>query len=301
MNFEILEMLRKISHDTVADEPMKNHTSFKIGGPADYFTEPDNVEQIGQIIEFCKNEKLPCFIMGNGSNLLVSDKGIEGVVVNIGDKFSGVEIDGKRVFAGAGILISRFSKILLENELSGLECGSGIPGTLGGGIYMNAGAYGFEMKNVVKSVTYADENGEIKKASGEELDFGYRKSMFTGRNCVIILAEMEFEKGNKEDIKKLMAECTAKRVDKQPLSMPSAGSVFKRPEGNFAGTLIEQAGLKGYSIGGAQVSEKHAGFIVNTGGATADDVLKLIDYIIKTVEEKFEVTLEPEIRLIGRI
>lgn len=300
MDLRFFERLKNICPDAVADEPMHKHTTFRIGGDADYFVIPGDTEDIFNIIKLCKEEKVPYTVVGNGSNLLVSDKGIEGVVICISDLLGKVEIDGTTVTAGAGILLSRLSRVLAGEELSGMECGSGIPGTLGGAIYMNAGAYGFEMKHVVKKVTYLDEEGEIKEACGEELSFGYRRSMFTGRSCVILCAEMEFEKGNLEKIKALMSECTFKRNDKQPTDMPSAGSVFKRPVGYFAGALIEEAGLKGFSIGGAEVSKKHAGFIVNTGGATAKDVTDLIEHIIKTVRERSGVILEPEIKLIGR-
>ncbi len=300
MEKDILQMLKSVCPDVKESEPMKYHTTFKIGGAADFFLTPDTKLQIEDTIKLCKEKNIPYFVLGNGSNLLVSDKGIEGVVINIAESFSYANISGTKVVAGAGILLSRLSKILLSSELTGFECASGIPGTLGGAIYMNAGAYGFEMKDVVTSVTYIDENGEIKTACSKELDFGYRKSMFSKRNCVILEIEMEFDTGKKSEILSKINEYTQKRNEKQPVNLPSAGSVFKRPEGYFAGSLIENAGLKGYKIGGAEVSSKHAGFIVNTQNATACDVLDLINHIIKTVEEKFGVRLEPEIKLIGK-
>lgn len=238
-------------------------------------------------------------VMGNGSNMLVSDKGIRGVVLQVGGKLSQCRIDGETVYAEAGILMSALAKRILAAELTGFEFASGIPGTLGGGIYMNAGAYGGELKDIIREVTYMDENGEIRTARNAELDFGYRHSMFETRKCVILSCVMELKKGNAEEIRALMADYTKRRNDKQPISMPSAGSTFKRPEGYFAGKLIQDSGLMGYSVGGAQVSEKHAGFVVNKGGATAEDVLNLIEYVQKTVMDKFGVHLEPEVRLIG--
>ncbi len=295
----ILEELGQIVSHIQTDEPMKNHTSFKIGGPADYLIEPESTAQLPQIIGVLRRHGVPYIIMGNGSNMLVLDKGIRGAVIKISGLTSGCTVDGAVIRAEAGILMSRLSSVALKHALAGLEFASGIPGTLGGGIFMNAGAYGGELKNVVQKVTYADENGEIKTAEGAELDFGYRHSMFSGRQCVILSAELELVPGHYEDIRVLIADYTKRRTEKQPLAMPSAGSVFKRPAGHFAGGLIEQAGLKCYAIGGAMVSEKHAGFIVNKGGATAQDVLALIAFIQKTVEEKFSVRLEPEIKIIG--
>lgn len=292
------ELKRVVSHIWI-NEPMKNHTSFKIGGPADFLIEAERVEEVPRILAILKQYNIPCIIMGNGSNMLVGDGGIRGAVLKISGPTSACTVEGNIIRAEAGILMSRLSAVALKSELSGLEFASGIPGTLGGGIYMNAGAYGGELKQVVKSVTYVDEAGEIRTAQGDELDFGYRHSMFTNRQCVILSAEMELVPGQYEDIRLQIAEYTKRRTEKQPLAMPSAGSVFKRPEGHFAGALIEEAGLKCYTIGGAMVSEKHAGFIVNKGDATAKDVLDLIAFIQKTVEEKFSVHLEPEIRLIG--
>lgn len=300
MDLTFYEELKSICPNALKDEPMKLHTTFRIGGPADCFLTPESAGQLSEVISFCRKEKIPYFVMGNGSNLLVSDKGIEGVVIDIAGKLKNAETEGTNLTADAGILMSKLARTALEAGLSGLEKASGIPGTLGGAVYMNAGAYGFEMKDVIKSVTYMDEELNIKKAFLPELGFGYRKSMFTGRKCVILAAQMELVSEDKEQIRSEMAVYTEKRTTKQPLNMPSAGSVFKRPEGYFAGALIEQAGLKGYSVGGAEVSEKHAGFIVNRKNASADDVLKLIEHIKKTVFEKFSVMLEPEIRMIGR-
>ena len=262
------------------NEPLKNHTSFKIGGPAEEFAEAKSTEDVISLIEYAKEKGIPYMIMGNGSNLLVSDKGVKGLVIKISKGFDKVEIVGEKVIAEAGILLSKLSNIVADKELSGMEEVSGIPGTLGGGIYMNAGAYGGELKDVVERVTYFS-NGEIKVAEKGELDFGYRHSRFTGTDDIILSAELSLKKGDIGEIREKMADFKERRCSKQPLSMPSAGSTFKRPEGYFAGKLIEDAELKGFSIGGAQVSEKHSGFVVNTGDA------------------KFGVKLETEVKLVG--
>lgn len=295
----MLDKIREISEDVKINEEMKNHTTFRIGGPADIFVSVKSAEEIIRILEACNESKTPCMVMGNGSNMLVSDKGIRGVVIHVGSNMSGCRIDGETVYAEAGILMSALAKKILEAELTGFEFAAGIPGTLGGGIYMNAGAYGGELKDIIDEVTYIDENNEIKTSKNDELEFGYRHSIFETGKYVILSCTMKLKKGNFEEIKAQMADFTKRRNDKQPVSMPSAGSTFKRPEGYFAGKLIQDCGLMGYSIGGAQVSEKHAGFVVNKGGATADNVLKLIEHIQKTVMDKFGVWLEPEVRLIG--
>lgn len=295
----MLDKIREISEDVKINEEMKNHTTFRIGGPADIFVSVKSAEEIIRILEACNESKTQCMVMGNGSNMLVSDKGIRGVVIHVGSNMSGCRIDGETVYAEAGILMSALAKKILEAELTGFEFAAGIPGTLGGGIYMNAGAYGGELKDIIDEVTYIDENNEIKTSKNDELEFGYRHSIFETGKYVILSCTMKLKKGNFEEIKAQMADFTKRRNDKQPVSMPSAGSTFKRPEGYFAGKLIQDCGLMGYSIGGAQVSEKHAGFVVNKGGATADNVLKLIEHIQKTVMDKFGVWLEPEVRLIG--
>ena len=300
MASDILSKIKSVCADTLKDEPMKFHTTFKIGGPADYFCRPCDAGELSGLIRLLKEEDIPYIITGNGSNMLVSDKGIEGAVISISNKFNRIDTDGETVCAGAGALLGTISKTALSNGLSGLEFASGIPGTLGGAVYMNAGAYGGEMKDVVKSVSFMDTDGIIGNISGEELCFGYRKSYFTDKNLIILSCEMKLKKGVREEIAAKMSELSKRRSSKQPLDMPSAGSVFKRPQGYFAGTLIEQAGLKGFSIGGAEVSSKHAGFIINKKDAKASDVTALIEHIINTVEEKFSVRLEPEIRLIGR-
>ena len=280
------------------NELLKNHTSFKIGGPADEFAEVSSEEEIAELIEYAKEKGIPYTIMGNGSNLLVGDKGIRGLVIKLSKGFDTTEVVGDKIIAKAGILLSKLSNVALENGLSGLEFASGIPGTLGGAIYMNAGAYGGEMKDVIEKVTYLSD-GEIRTAGKGDLDFGYRHSRFSGTEDIVLSAEIQLAKGDTTEIRAKMDDYKERRCSKQPLSMPSAGSTFKRPEGYFAGKLIEDAGLKGKSIGGAQVSEKHSGFVVNTGDATAQDVLDLIKYIQDTVYEKFGVKLETEVKTLG--
>ncbi|MGM9935732.1 MAG: UDP-N-acetylmuramate dehydrogenase [Candidatus Ornithomonoglobus sp.] len=293
------EKFRAVSPQLLENEPMSRHTTFRIGGPADMFVSAGSAEETAELIRLAKENSIPYMVMGNGSNMLVGDKGIRGMVIQIGPGMTDCEINGTTVTAGAGILMSKLATEILKAELSGFEALSGIPGTLGGGIFMNAGAYGAEIKSVVKSVTYLDDDGKLHEISGEDCRFGYRKSIFSEGGKYVVSAALELERGRYDDIKAAMADYNKRRSDKQPLSMPSAGSTFKRPEGHFAGKLIQDAGLMGYSIGGAQVSDKHAGFIVNKGGATAADVLALIDHVKKTVKERFDVTLEPEVRLIG--
>ncbi|KGG80689.1 UDP-N-acetylmuramate dehydrogenase [Caloranaerobacter azorensis] len=281
------------------DEPMKNHTSFKIGGPVDILFIPKNIEQISKVLTLCKELDIDYFIMGNGSNLLVSDKGIRGVVIKISENLSDVRVEGNKIIAQSGILLSKLSRIALKHSLTGLEFASGIPGSLGGAITMNAGAYGGEMKDIVTLVRCIDGNGEIIEFTNEQMEFGYRSSIIDERELIVIEVEMELKKGNYEDIRSYMDELTQKRITKQPLNLPSAGSTFKRPKGYYAGKLIEDAGLKGLRFGDAQVSEKHSGFIVNLGNATCNDVLNLIKVIQKTVRDKFGVELKTEVKIIG--
>ena len=280
------------------NELLKNHTSFKIGGPADEFCQVTCEEDIQKLLEYAKEKKIPCTVMGNGSNLLVSDKGIKGLVIKIAKGFDEVLVDGETIIAQSGILLSKLSNIAADNELSGMEEVSGIPGTLGGAIYMNAGAYGGEMKDFVESVTYLLD-GEIKTAEKDDLDFAYRHSMFSGTDAIILSSKLSLKKADPAEIRAKMDDYKERRCSKQPLAMPSAGSTFKRPEGYFAGKLIEDSGLKGYRLGGAQVSEKHSGFVINTGDATARDVLDLIHYIQDTVYGKFGVKLETEVKMVG--
>lgn len=295
----MINRLLEISENVVLNEPMSEHTSFRIGGNADAFANAKSAEEIKKLIAYCKKESIPYMIMGNGSNMLVSDKGIRGLVIQIGNGMQACEVNGEEVYAEAGVLMSKLSKIVLREELSGFETLSGIPGTLGGGIYMNAGAYGGEIKDITDEVTYIDTDGEIRTISGEEAKFSYRHSIFEEKGYIVLSAKLKLKKGSYDEIKAAMDDYNKRRADKQPLSMPSAGSTFKRPEGYFAGKLIQDCGLMGYSVGGAQVSEKHAGFIVNKGGAAAEDVLNLIKHVKNTVMEKFGVELEPEVRLLG--
>lgn len=280
------------------DEPMSAHTTFRIGGPADYYVEP-TFEEVKELLPFLKKENIPYTLIGNGSNLLVSDEGIEGVVVSFGKEMSEVFCEKEVVRAKAGILLSRLASFAASKSLSGLEFASGIPGTLGGAITMNAGAYGGEMKDVVQSVTVLDGD-EIKEYSGEEMDFSYRHSRVLDEDLIVLEVTMKLQSGSEEEILSSMKELNGKRVEKQPLNFPSAGSTFKRPEGYFAAKLIEDAGLKGYTVGGAKVSEKHSGFVVNFDHATAKDVCTLMQDVQRIVKEKFDVSLEPEVRLIGR-
>jgi len=280
-------------------EPMSRHTSFRVGGPADILVTPKKKEDILRIMDLSKTENIPIYIMGNGSNLIVKDKGIRGIVIKLFDNYNSFSVEGEFIRAQAGLLLSKLSSIALENSLSGLEFASGIPGTLGGAVVMNAGAYGGEMKDVVIKTEYIDQEGNIKIVEGDMHRFGYRTCFIQEENGVVLSSEMRLRSGNKSEIKALMDDLTKKRVEKQPLKMPSAGSVFKRPEGYFAGKLIEDCGLRGFKIGGAQVSELHCGFIVNAGNASAKDIIKLIDYIKDTVKENIGVLLHTEVKILG--
>ncbi len=304
MDHKIYQFLIEIvnQQQILINEPMKNHTSFKIGGPADFLALPKSVEQIQSIVKLCKNEKIPLFILGNGTDLLVRDKGIRGIVLKIAKNFDSVEIIGEtkeKVVAQSGVSLSALAKILLRNELSGFEFASGIPGTLGGAVTMNAGAYGGEMKDVLRSMEVMDQEGNIFTLEGKEMELGYRKSAVQERNLIALIATMEFKKGNYDKIKKRMRDLDQMRKTKQPIQWPSAGSTFKRPEGYFAGKLIQDAGLKGFSMGRAQVSDLHSGFVINKGGATAKEVIALIRHIQTTVKEKLGVDLQTEVKIIG--
>ena len=295
----MIEKLRAIAPQTLENEPMSQHTTFKIGGPADYFVSVRTEKQLQELIEFAHCEDLPYFVMGNGSNLLVSDSGIRGLVIELGKEFCEIKADGTRIYAQAGAMLSRVASFAMNNCLSGMEEISGIPGTLGGAVYMNAGAYGGEISTIIEAVNYLDSDGKIKTVRGDECEFGYRTSIFEKGDKVVVSAVISLSKGNQDEIKAKMADYTCRRKTKQPLQYPSGGSTFKRPEGHFAGALIEEAGLKGFSIGGAQISELHAGFVINKGGATASDVLAVVRHAQETVWEKFGVRLETEIKLVG--
>lgn len=281
------------------NEPMKNHTSFKVGGATEIFFEPFCVAELKNAIVFLKRYNIPYIIIGNGSNLLVSDKGLKGAVVKIGDNFSSCEINGEDAVAGSGILLSSLAKLCARHGLTGLEFASGIPGTLGGATAMNAGAYNGEMKDVIAWVEVLDENSEIIRMTNDQMNFGYRRSIVEDKGYIVISAGLKLRRGQRENIDALMADLTQRRKSKQPLHLPSAGSTFKRPEGYFAGKLIEDSGLRGFSIGGAQVSDMHCGFIVNSGNATAKDIYDLIKYVQNTVYYKFNVKLEPEVKILG--
>ena len=291
--------------NVLTEEPMKLHTTFRIGGAADYFVMPDSPEQISLTIMFCKQNNLPYYIIGNGSNLLVGDYGYRGVIIQVGERFEQVsfeEMDNKRVrvTAGAGILLSKLAANIAREELTGFEYASGIPGTLGGAVTMNAGAYGGEMKQNIVGATVINEEGVIQVLTKEELELGYRSSIIQRKGYVVLEAVFEFEKGNPEEIKEKTDDLTARRKEKQPLEYASAGSTFKRPEGYYAGKLIMDSGLRGFKVGNIMISEKHCGFVINLGDGTAKEVLTLIDEVQRRVFEQFGVNLEPEVRLIGQ-
>lgn len=281
------------------DEPMKKHTTFKIGGPVDIFISPSNKEQIKYALKICRENEIPFYLMGNGSNLLVRDKGFRGVIIQIFKNMSKVEITEDKVWAEAGILLSSLANKIKDNSLTGFEFAAGIPGTLGGAVYMNAGAYDGEIKQVLENAELLDENGNEIVLSNEELELGYRTSILQRNNYILLSARLKLKKGNKKEIEEKMNYLAQQRADKQPINMPSAGSTFKRPPGYYAGKLIMDSGLRGYCIGGAEVSQKHCGFIINKDNATAKDVIDLIEFVQGTVYDKYCVKMEPEIKIIG--
>ncbi len=281
------------------NEPMKKHISFRVGGPADILVKPTSETQLSDIMVLIKKEKIPYLIIGNGSNLLVKDGGIRGVVIEISNNFNNFDIKGTNVKIQSGALLSVVGKAVLREELKGFEFAAGIPGTLGGAIAMNAGAYGGEMKDIVKSVKLMDTDGNIFEFTNEQMEFEYRKSILSRTDYIVLCVEIELQKGNYDEIKSTMMDFTQRRVSKQPLSLPSAGSTFKRPEGHFAGQLIEESGLRGLTLRGAQVSEKHCGFVVNLGNTTAKDLLELMYVVKSTVNAKFGIMLEEEVRILG--
>lgn len=282
------------------NEKMSKYTTMRVGGPCDCIVFPDEISKIKEVIDFCKNENITFFVIGNGSNLLVKDEGIHGVVIKLGHRFGKIEIDGEYILAYAGATMPALSQLAKKNSLKGLEFACGIPGTIGGGVKMNAGAYGSQISDILYEVTYMDEKEEIKTIKNKECSFGYRKSIFTiNPNYVILSAKFKLERGNIDEIENKMKENSLARKTKQPLEYPNFGSVFKRPEGYFVGKLVDDAGLRGYKIGGAQVSTKHTGFIVNVDNATCKDVLDLIGYVQTTVYNKFNVKLTPEVIIIG--
>lgn len=296
---ELIESISQACKCVQINEPMKHHTTFKIGGCADILCEPETTEELRNILMIAKQNNIKPMIIGNGSNLLVSDKGIRGIVIKIGDKMNDVRVDGEMITAGAGAKLKKISNAAQQSSLTGFECLSGIPGSFGGAIYMNAGAYGAEIADIIVEVSAMTADGELITIKKEDMQLGYRNSIFMHSDLVIVSGVIKLCTGEREKIDEKIRETTIARTTKQPLEMPSAGSVFKRPEGYFAGKLIEDCDLKGYSIGGAMISPKHAGFIVNYDNATAQDVVDLIKYTQDKVLEKFGVEIEPEIRLTG--
>lgn len=298
----VLEALRGFvpTENIHLQEPMSGHTTFKVGGPAACLIELEREEQLCNIKRYLSLVEVPFFVLGNGSNVLVSDEGYPGVVLQIGEKMGGIRVEGTRIVAQAGALLSQVARAALSQELTGLEFASGIPGTVGGGVVMNAGAYGGEMKQVVTKVRVVNQSGEIMELDNSTMEFGYRYSTIRNKPFVVTEVTFQLKEGKAEEIKAVMDDLAARRREKQPLEYPSAGSTFKRPEGYYAGELIMNAGLRGYRIGGAQVSDKHCGFIVNMGNATATDIMDVIRDAQDCVKEKFNVDLEPEVVFLGK-
>lgn len=281
------------------DEPLKSHTTFKIGGNCIALIEPREVSDIVETIKICRENSIKFFVIGNGSNLLVPDEGYNGVIIKLKGEFSTIQVEGEYLIVNSGAKLSEVYTVAYENSLTGFEFASGIPGTIGGAIYMNAGAYGGEMKDIVESVQVLDlDNFELRELKNEELEFSYRKSIIQRKNYIVTTIKLKLQKGNKEEINAVYEDLRERRNSKQPLNFGSAGSTFKRPEGHFASKLIEDAGLKGYHINDAWVSEKHSGFIVNKGNASFKEVMELIEYVQKVVFEKFGVKLETEVRIL---
>lgn len=296
----LLDLRANIPEEQILlNESMKKHNSFRIGGPADIMVVPHDTEQVKTAIEIFKAHNIPYFIMGRGSNLLVRDKGIRGGVIKLADGFSKAKVTDRQIQAQAGILLSSLSNLALRAELTGLEFASGIPGTLGGAVAMNAGAYGGEIKDVIEKVIVLDENQKVLSFTNSEMNFGYRKSIVQNTKMIVLEVYMTLEKGNYQESKEKIKELTKRRREKQPLNYPSAGSTFKRPVGYYAGKLIQDSGLKGMRVGNAQISELHSGFIINMGDATAEDVIKLIEKVKTRVYDRFGVNLEPELKIIG--
>lgn len=329
MNEDFYQKLKDIVKDKqiLIEEPLAKHTTFQIGGPAEFLLLPETNNQVAALVKLCRESNMPFYVIGNGSNLLVSDKGYRGIIIKVGQCMSNIAVqeyslkdeniqgspnsetntlevpNGEEtlylVKAGAGVLLSKLANVIAEHELTGFEFASGIPGSLGGAVTMNAGAYDGEMKDSIIGATVVDQLGNIMYLNKEELQLRYRKSIIQEKNYIVLDASFVFAPGGKEEIRSKMNDLNERRRDKQPLEYPSAGSTFKRPEGYFAGKLIMDSGLRGYQVGNAQVSEKHCGFVINKGGATAADVLTLITEVRRIVFDKFGVMLEPEVRLLG--
>ena len=295
------EWIRKLGEqvEILAAEPMKNHTTFRIGGPADALALPKTPEEVAEVVRFCYEHAQPYYVLGNGSNLLVSDEGYRGLVLQLYRNFNDIQVNGETITVQSGAMLAAVARTAYQTGLTGLEFASGIPGTIGGAVVMNAGAYGGEMKNVLKEVTVLTKEGEVLVIPAKALELGYRTSVIPKNGWIVLGAVLQLKKGDQEQILARMEELKEQRITKQPLDLPSAGSTFKRPEGYFAGKLIMDAGLRGFTVGGAQVSEKHCGFVVNRGNATAADVWKLICEVKRRVKEMTGVELEPEVKLLG--
>lgn len=295
---ELIDFLKKIKCDYAVDEPMSKHTTFKIGGNAKVVAYPSSEEQISQIVKFTKENEIRLLTVGNGSNLLVADEGIDACVMILDDHFAGIKlIDDETIFALSGTLLIKVCRFAYENGLSGLEFAYGIPGSCGGGAFMNAGAYGGEMKDVMFRCSHIDRNGDRGFLEGDDMRLGYRHSAYYDNGCIITGVYLKLKKADKAEIKSKMDDFMSRRREKQPLEYPSAGSTFKRPEGYFAGALIQECNLKGKRVGGAEVSEKHAGFVINKGNATCKDVLDLCELVSDTIKKEKGVSLEMEIRV----
>lgn len=295
------EWIRKLGEqvEILVAEPMKNHTTFRIGGPADALALPKTPEEVAEVVRFCHEHAQPYYVLGNGSNLLVSDEGYRGLVLQLYRNFNEIQVNGEMITVQSGAMLAAVARTAYQTGLTGLEFASGIPGTIGGAVVMNAGAYGGEMKNVLKEVTVLTKEGEVLVIPAKALELGYRTSVIPKNGWIVLGAVLQLKKGDQEQILARMEELKEQRITKQPLDLPSAGSTFKRPEGYFAGKLIMDAGLRGFTVGGAQVSEKHCGFVVNRGNATAADVWELICEVKRRVKEMTGVELEPEVKLLG--
>lgn len=301
MSKAFIEYLESVvtAENILLEEPMHKHTTFRVGGPAEVFVTVDNKEQLEKIIKYLNLVERPYFILGNGSNLLVGDKGYRGVIIRLGGEFTALKTEGSLLTAGASVLLSAAAREAMENGLTGMEFASGIPGSIGGGVKMNAGAYDGEMRQIVESVQVMYKDGSILDLDNDTMEFGYRNSVIKNRPYVVLQVSLRLQPGNKEEILARMNELAARRKEKQPLEFASAGSTFKRPEGYFAGKLIMDSGLRGARIGGARISEKHCGFVINDGTAIAADIAELIQEVVETVRDKFGVTLEPEVIFLG--
>lgn len=295
---EFSNFMNKLGCEFCLNEPLSRHSSFKIGGLADVFIKPYDIMQLKSVLEFCREKDVPYVVVGNGSNILFKDEGFKGAVINIGPNMASVKLEDENIIvASAGVPLAKVAYFAMEHSLAGFEFVWGIPGNIGGAVFMNAGAYDGEIKDIIVSSNYIDRNNNEGVILKEDMGLGYRKSVYMENGFIITGAKFKLKKGNKTEIKTKMDEFMQRRKSKQPLEYPNVGSIFKRPQGNFAGTLIEKCGLKGKSIGGAMVSEKHAGFIVNTGSATAKDVIALIDFVRNEVFKQTGYDLEPEVRI----